>query len=192
LILSRKQKEDLVIKLANEGKTTRDIAKEAHISLLDIGKIIRKHTGDDHDKQQLQVKKLTVESQAFRMFKEGRSNVDVAICLNLSATNVISLYQDFQEMSDLNKLNQLYRYLGYNLRYFIELYDRMKDEGLLTAKDILNVVTTQGQIRNLDRTIYDLYDEIGRLNILRMDLRDKISKLQNALNWNDESSSRDT
>jgi transposase len=42
-----KEKEELVIKLAKEGKTTREIAKIAHISLKDIGEIIRKFTGDD-------------------------------------------------------------------------------------------------------------------------------------------------
>ena len=47
LLVSRKEKEKMVIKLANEGKTTREIAKEVHISLKDIGKIIRKETGDD-------------------------------------------------------------------------------------------------------------------------------------------------
>jgi DNA-directed RNA polymerase specialized sigma subunit len=41
-LLSRKEKEKMVIVLANEGKTTREIAKAVHISLKDIGKIIRK------------------------------------------------------------------------------------------------------------------------------------------------------
>ncbi len=47
LLLSRKEKETLVLEIANEGKTTREIAKEVHISLKDIGKIIRKIIGDD-------------------------------------------------------------------------------------------------------------------------------------------------
>jgi transposase len=42
LLLSRKEKEGLVIKLAREGKTTREIAKIVHISLKDIGEILRK------------------------------------------------------------------------------------------------------------------------------------------------------
>jgi hypothetical protein len=40
--MSRKEKEKLVIQLAHEGKTTRDTAKQVHISLRDIGIIIRK------------------------------------------------------------------------------------------------------------------------------------------------------
>jgi DNA-binding NarL/FixJ family response regulator len=39
MLITRTEKEKLVIKLAEEGKTTRQIAKEVHISLKDIGKI---------------------------------------------------------------------------------------------------------------------------------------------------------
>ncbi len=49
LLLSKKEKEKekRVIELANQGKTTREIAKAVHISFKDIGKIIRKVTGDE-------------------------------------------------------------------------------------------------------------------------------------------------
>ena len=49
LLSKKKQKEKLVIDLAEEGKTSRDIAKQVHISLKDIGRIIHKATGDDVD-----------------------------------------------------------------------------------------------------------------------------------------------
>ena len=49
VILKRQQKEDLVIKLAEEGKSTRFIAEAAHVSLKDIGTIIRRYTGEDED-----------------------------------------------------------------------------------------------------------------------------------------------
>jgi DNA-binding NarL/FixJ family response regulator len=39
MLLSKKEKEKLVIKLANEGKTTREITKEMHMSLKSIVKI---------------------------------------------------------------------------------------------------------------------------------------------------------
>jgi hypothetical protein len=43
VILTRKEKEGLVIKLAEAGKTTRDIAQVAHVSLKDIGAILRRY-----------------------------------------------------------------------------------------------------------------------------------------------------
>ncbi len=47
MLRSKKKKEKLVIKLANEGKTTREIAKEVRISLRSIGQILNKVTGGD-------------------------------------------------------------------------------------------------------------------------------------------------
>ena len=41
LILNRKEKEKMVIKLAEEGKTTMEIAKEVRISLRSIGQILK-------------------------------------------------------------------------------------------------------------------------------------------------------
>jgi transposase len=51
LLLSRKEKEKLVIKLAQEAKTTREIAKVLHISLKDIGEILRKARDNDKDSE---------------------------------------------------------------------------------------------------------------------------------------------
>jgi DNA-binding NarL/FixJ family response regulator len=48
MILDKKEREELVLKLLNEGKTTREIAKLVHVSLKNIGKITRKAAGDDN------------------------------------------------------------------------------------------------------------------------------------------------
>lgn len=45
--MKREEKEKLVIQMAEAGKSTRHIAQAVHISLKDIGTIIRKHTGED-------------------------------------------------------------------------------------------------------------------------------------------------
>jgi len=80
VILKKEEKEQLVIKLAMGGKTTREIAKMVHISLGDIGTIIRKFNGEEPEYQN---KSPSVTSKAFQMFKEGKNRVDVAIALNL-------------------------------------------------------------------------------------------------------------
>ena len=82
----------MVIELANKGKTTREIAKEVHISLKDIGKIIRKITGDEdlaekekeeEKEKQKRIKDLSPYAKAFQMFKDKKSLVDVAIDLDM-------------------------------------------------------------------------------------------------------------
>jgi transposase len=77
LLISKKEKEKLMIELANEGKTTREIAKQVHISLKDIGKIIRKVTGDAADESP--AKKENEEQ------KETKANeVSLLLCSSIS------------------------------------------------------------------------------------------------------------
>ena len=79
LIRSKKEKEELIIKLANEGKTTREIAEEAHVSLKTIGQILNKVTGDDEDEKKERLKDKSDYAKAFQMFRDGRPLTDVAI-----------------------------------------------------------------------------------------------------------------
>ena len=79
----QKGKEKLVIKkLANEGKTTRVIAKIVHISLKDIGKIINKETGDaevlsKEEKEKEKQKRLNSLSPYAQVFSNvsGKQNI---------------------------------------------------------------------------------------------------------------------
>jgi hypothetical protein len=49
VVLNRRDKEQLVIKLHQEGKTIREIASSAYMSFGDIGKIINRIDGRDND-----------------------------------------------------------------------------------------------------------------------------------------------
>jgi transposase len=78
ILLNRKEKEALVIKLAKEGKNTREIAKIVHVSLLNIGKIIARETGDaenlQNDKEkEKQQKPKSHYAQAFQMFRDKKA-----------------------------------------------------------------------------------------------------------------------
>ena len=61
-----------MIKLAEEGKTAKDIAQVAHVSLKDIGTIIRTYTGENEESPYRE-KGLSTCSRAFRLFKEGKT-----------------------------------------------------------------------------------------------------------------------
>jgi hypothetical protein len=67
VILTRQQKESLVIKLAEEGKNTRDIARVAHVSPKDIGTVIRNYLGEDNAVSS--GKGLSINSRAFKFFR---------------------------------------------------------------------------------------------------------------------------
>ena len=113
LPLSRKEKENMVIKLAYEGKTTREIAKAVHISLKDIGKIIHKVTGDEdssiekeseEEKKQKWLKSLSYYAQAFVMFRDKKSLVDAAIEIDQEANIILNYYTDYLRLTKMKGL----------------------------------------------------------------------------------------
>ena len=131
MLISRKEKEKLVIKLANEGKTTREIAKAVHISLKDIGKILRKITGDDEspaekekeeEKKQKWIKSLSYYAQAFVMFRDKKSLVDAAIEIDQEANIILNYYTDYLRLSRMDGLVSIYKDLKDDLASFLFIY----------------------------------------------------------------------
>ena len=91
--LNKFEKRDLVIKLHKEGKTYREIAHIAHISPRDIKLIIKKYEQQkrlENNKrrkiknQETTTKKLSLSTQAFKLFKDGKKPTEVAIELGIN------------------------------------------------------------------------------------------------------------
>ncbi len=119
MIKSKKEKEKLVIKLANEGKTTRDIAKEAHVSLKTIGQILNKVTGDDaEDEKEQRLESKSEYTQAFRMFKDGLPLEDVAIELDIGFPTVLCYYEDYHKLANMRRLVSVYNEVKDDLPLF--------------------------------------------------------------------------
>jgi hypothetical protein len=99
--LNKFEKHDLVIKLHKEAKTYSDIAHIAHISIRDIKPIIKKYekstlkSGQDKNKK----RRLSQGSQAFKLFQEGKSAIDVAIILDLNFSKVNILWREYLFLS---------------------------------------------------------------------------------------------
>ena len=168
-----------MINLAKEGKNTREIAQAVHISLKDIGTIIRKYLGEEEDETVYSGKALSINSKAFKLFKEDKNLVDVAIILNMEADEVLGVYGDFLRLLNLNKLMTLYREMGDEDFSLLEyLYSQLKWEGLATKKDIFNIVQMAGKLKSLNCELYAVAEEIGRLNSVKFHLEGEIEKLQ--------------
>ena len=69
MILTREEKEKLVLDLYNEGKSTREIAEEARMSFRDIGAILDK-TEEEKKTSKEQAEKVSQSTQASMVFPE--------------------------------------------------------------------------------------------------------------------------
>jgi hypothetical protein len=159
LLLSRKQKEDLVIKLAKEGKTTREIAKLVHMSFKDICEIIRKVTGDDHNNsntkkiaEKEKENKLSPCSKAFQLFRKKKPLSEVAITLDFDADNILDFYRDYLRLTGMFGLAIIYDDLGKDLSLFLHMFDRIREEGL-SRDEIAYMIEMQSNIASMQESV---------------------------------------
>ena len=81
-VLSKHDKEQIVIKLHEDGKTMRDIAAAAHMSFSDISNIIKKLDGRTND---IDMSSKSKASQVMFLFKSRKKPIDVSIDLDIPA-----------------------------------------------------------------------------------------------------------
>src|SRR5215831_15977803 len=110
--MNREEKEQYVIQLYKENKSTREIAKLAHVSFRDIGIITKKAKLEaDGERGPLQedndIKSKSKTTQAIRLFSEGNSPVEVAIELDLPTDQVLAIYREFWELEGMYGLAQI-------------------------------------------------------------------------------------
>ncbi len=82
--------------MLNKEHTTREIAKMARVSFSYIKKIRMKLTGDaNEEKEDGQKKKpSSSQSQAFKLFLEGKSIIKFVIELDLSTEQILKIHSD--------------------------------------------------------------------------------------------------
>jgi hypothetical protein len=186
LLISKKEKEKMVIELANEGKTTREIAKDVHMSLKDIGKIIRKVTGDDdtppekekeEEKKQKLLKSLSPYACSFQMFKDKKSLAYVAIELDIKTNAVLDFYSDYLRLVRMNSLVGIYQDLKDDWPVFFHLYRRIKKEGL-NKQDITKLLENQNKLVELDECVKLYNDRVQDLRSEKINLEKEINGLR--------------
>jgi hypothetical protein len=81
--LNKKEKEELVIKLHEEGKNIRDIASTAYMVFGDIGKIIKRLDRQADNNNETDLSNRSKETQALWLFEHKNRPIDVAIELDI-------------------------------------------------------------------------------------------------------------
>jgi hypothetical protein len=98
----------------------RGIAKITHMSFRDIGNIIH----EQEKKQEVKERQAQQQysSQAYRLFSERKTPVQVAIELNLRQPDVTTLYAEYLKLTQLDNLYRIYEEIKDDIRYFVNLY----------------------------------------------------------------------
>jgi transposase len=177
--MNREEREEYVVQLYKENKSTREIARIVHMSFSGIGAVIKKIKLQADRERGYAVEDTqprSPESQAFKMFSEGKSPVEVAIALDEPGDRVRAIYQEYWELSGRYELAQLYDQAK---RYLPSLLKLHKIDLGMKEYDIINALelAKHNELENLQWKVEYLRNEINMLENEKWKSTNQILKL---------------
>ena len=103
---------------------------------------------------------LSVSSQAYKFFSEGKTPIQVAIALNLRQDQVIELYKEYWDLTHLNGLSQVYKEIKGDIVSFLNLYKSAKAAGMNTQQVIRLLTIANNHLPAVEQRCQELKREI--------------------------------
>src|ERR687892_791431 len=119
--MDKKQKEALVLALAEKGKTYREITKEAGVSPNTIKAVLNKAGLDES---------TSISSRAFELYVQQKTPVEVAIALNLEAEKAIKYYHEYFTLLGITEFTRVYLQVKNNPMGFVQLFELSQKLGM--------------------------------------------------------------
>ena len=110
-MLTKSEKEALIIKLLEEGWTVREIAKEVHASPETIGEIKRRTLGESAS-----------YTKKNKKLSKNATPTEVSIELDFDPKEVEKVYLDYLRINGLHNLVKIYQQLGNHLQDLLKFY----------------------------------------------------------------------
>ncbi|HEY7572954.1 MAG TPA: hypothetical protein VH796_16465 [Nitrososphaeraceae archaeon] len=150
--MNRQETEDLVIELYyKQQKTFREIQKIVRKSPRDIKFILNKVEPERSS--------LSIPAQAYRLFSEGKTPIEVAIILNIREPEATQFNLEYWKLIRLDSLYRIYRENNGSISTLVELHRRMKAEGLTVEHVIKLLLTAKSELQSIERVCQDLKRE---------------------------------
>jgi hypothetical protein len=172
--LNKFEKEKKVIELHEEGKTIRAIAPLVHMSFGPISKIIKAYekkvrleqTKKDENSQSNQIKKLSKSSQAYALFLDGKTPVQVAIDLDLEFSHVRKYWTEYLRLKNMIKLYNIYIEDEFHLDNLFKInYFLLRNK--IPVQDCENILRVALETAKLHQIHSNLKTEIEKLKQIK-------------------------
>ena len=129
MVLIREEQERIVLDLLNKRTPIRVISNQAGMSFRDIG-AIKKKAEKEKEAGEQQSQQEFLSSQAYRLFSEDKSPVQIAIELNIKAQQAIIFQREYWDLKGIHELNQIYDEIKGDPWSFVEIRKQMKNAGM--------------------------------------------------------------
>lgn len=173
-MLTKKEKESLVIELYKQGKTIREIAKVVHMSFSRISQIINRFEGVNSDEKDL----VSKETKALKLFTEEKDPIFVAIELDMKIDEIKRLNLEYLNMKGFGDLTKFYYEQRDQFLPFVQFYNNLRSKGISTLK-VIGLAELVDKIPYIEMKFKEKSDNIQGMLQQQQSIAKEIYRLQN-------------
>ncbi|HKG87867.1 MAG TPA: hypothetical protein VKA95_06035 [Nitrososphaeraceae archaeon] len=205
MVLTKQEKEKLILDLYNQGNTYKQITKIARVSPRSIKPVLEKaekerenelginsqegNNGSTGNQNQTQ-KKTSTSSQAYRLFSEGKTPLDVAIELNIKEPEATKYCREYWKLKQLHTLNIIYEDIRDDIIHIPKIYRKIRAAGMGVGHAIDLIKNADNDLPALEQKYQKLKREVNLLESKKLeqdrtlnDLQDQIDGYKRMLEW---------
>jgi hypothetical protein len=208
MVLTRQEKEKMILDLYNQGKTYKEISEIVRVSPRDIKPVLAKaekerekelgiNTQDwkKDDTGNSQTQKAHIFNQAYVLFSEGKPPLDVAIELDLKEKDVTKYYREYWKLQQIYSLNMVYEEIGDDIIHITKIHRKIRAAGMGVDQAINLIKNANNDLPTLEEKYQKIKKEVSSLEFKKLeaertlkDFLDQIDRSENMLKWLETSS----
>lgn len=194
MILTRQEKEKLILDLYNEGKTYKQIAETVRVSPRDIKPVLEKaekererelriniKEGDNSGTGDRKTQKTYAFSQAYSLFSEGKTPLEVAIELNMKESEVTKHYREYWKLNQMHTLNMIYEEIGDDILHIYKIHRKIRAAGMRVDQAVDLIKNAHNDLPTLEQKYQKLKREVNLLESRKLDEYKTLSEIQDQI-----------
>ena len=127
---------------------------------------------------------MSLSVQAYELFSQAKTPVEVAIELDIRESQVTKYYREYWKLKGLYKLNLVYEEIKADIAYFVKLHRLSKAAGMSTEHVVNLLEIANNDLQSVERRYQKLQRNVNYLESKALDagitLEDLKSQIQNA------------
>ena len=180
--LTKGEKEKKVYEAIQQEKSVREISKEFHVSFTYIKELKKKYGIAEPETY-----KMSIRSKALKLIDEGKSDLEIAIQLNLSANEVLGFRKEYLILKNEDDFLRIYPQIKDDIPDLLTLNEQLKLEEISPedAAYALSDNRTFGQMRyrydSMLKEVGPLTLQVEALRKTKRNLTEDVNDLQDTL-----------
>ena len=165
------------------------------MSFRDIGAVLKKEEKENERKKRqldnnsstysyITQSGMSLSTQAYKLFSQGKTPIEVATELDLSEKKVTKYYKEYWKLKGLYKLNMIHDEIKDDIVHFVKLHRLSKAAGMSTEHVVNLLEIANNNLRVIENRYEKLQTNVGYLESKALDagitLEDLKSQIQNA------------